>query len=1062
MSGQQIGAVVGGIIGAFFGMPQVGAAIGGMIGGWIAPTQVNGPHIGDGAAQSSAEGVPIPWIIGTAGWIQGNIVDKSPRREVKKTDDGKGSGTEVNTFEAHQDFVIMVCESSETRESLMTGVLMVRVDGKVVYDMRPESNFAADNAKFLKNHTFYDGNESQLPDPTAEAFPQNGVGNTPYYRGVYTVVCRDINLTQYGDRIPTYEFVMVGAGESSSVTTDEPLVPQLSQYADSTWPLVNADSEYVLSGTRGTETFVADTIAEILEHFRPMYGIDAPTARLYGYSAYSKWDSGLETYAYTAVLAQPSVVDNQYLTLVYNDYLPDHFDDFNDLGDSFSGACLFLPDGPDTYAGRNGVWVYKEPNVGPVTGPDTFFYYCAGATHRTRGRIPIHITVERKGIAPAVPTGDPCLLGVPVVLPDSPGMQINCAGVISPLPTYAVEAGTWRQLALADIDLVDDRLQFARFAQGPILPSSDPNFSNELFWTAAYDAAVADGKLPAGWTYSVQYPAGVSSAMVGTSTTDFVESDAVSVATAITRIAKRGGLTAVDIDVSEMTDMMLGYPITQSYNAADCIRPLMTGFKSYGSEYDAKIHFHKHGEEIEVVINPDDFIEGSDQSDESTREQSIEYPRLLSLTYIDPTQDYTARPQVDRRITPDIRAIGEESMQVPVVLMPDDARSLAAVGMKVSWARAQGTREFSVPYATDSGTYLGLVAGKPFALDGKRWVVKNLRLEDGEIHIEAVYDRQSAYTANVTATPALPPTAPPSGIGGVTLFAALNAGVMRDQDDRLGIYLAVAGILQGWPGCQIQVSADDQASWQVAVDRAFQASTMGYLTMPLPLAPASGDDVTNTLSVSVHGGELNSITRLQFLNEMNPCAIVKPGDAAECEILSFQSADETAPGEYDLTTLSRGGLSSGPAAHAAGARFVALDGVYFYEVPSAWIGRTLWFRAVTLGTSPDNNPAYPVLFNPVVSQTEWEPCYLSGQYVGSAFVASVVPRHRLGNDMNPVQSANFIGYRWNASDGTLTQTFDTVEPSRAFLPGDFTGPVTISVSQLNRFTGPGPSVSVTL
>lgn len=1005
-------------------------------------------------------------MIGTAGWLSPNIVDKSPRREVKKTDDGKGSGTEVNTFEAHQDFVLMVCESSETRDSLMTGVLMVRIDGKIVYDMRPDMNFGAENAKFLENHTFYDGNESQLPDPTAEAFPNNGVGNTPAYRGVYTVVARDINLTQYGDRIPAYEFVMVGAGESQEVTTESPLIPLLAGYRDAPWPLADEESDYTYQGMRNGVPFNAETIAEILEHFRADYGPGAPTAQYYGYSAFSTYDSGLATLSYTPVLAQPTVVDNQYVTLVYNDYLPDHFADFDDLGDSFTGACAYLPDGPDTWAGRNGVWVYKEPNVGPVTGPDTFFYYCAGATHRTRGRYPIYITVSRKQLAPVVPSGDPCLLGTPVILPDAPGMQIDCDGVVSPMPTYSVESGTWKQLALADINLVDSRLQFTRDAQGPILPSTDPNYSNSAFWIAAYNAAVSAGDLPAGWTYTVQYPTVVLSALIATTTVESLQTDTVGVDTAITRIALRGGLTADDLDVVEMSPAnlgksLLGYPIMQPYNGADCIRPLMTAYTSYGSEYDAQLHFHGHGEVIEVVVDPEDFIEGS-ETDKATREQAIEYPRLISVTAIDPTQDYTARPQTERRITPDVRAIGEQTIQIPIVLDPDHQRQLASIAMKVAWARAQGSREFSVPYV-QGDEYLHLVAGKPFALDGKRYIAAEYGLEDGEIKIKGLYDRQSAYTSNVTATPAPTPTPPPSNIGGVTLFAALNAGVFRDQDDRVGIYIAVAGILPQWPGALIQWKLDTDSDWTTAIASATQASTMGYLTAPLPLAPASGDDVTNTLSVAVHGGELNSITRFQYLMEGNPYAIITNETNGECELGQFQYADETAPGEYDLTTLVRGGLNTTPAAHAQGARFVFLDSVYFLEIPSAWIGRTINIRPVTFGTIPDNNASYSIVFDPAVSQTEWQVGALSYTEASGTISLVITPRHRLGNDATPIASTNFIGYQIEVEDDAdQYNAFTSTTPTVSIDISTLTTPVTITVSALNRITGPGPSMSIVI
>ena len=296
----------------------------------------------------------------------------------------------------------------------------------------------------------------------------------------------------------------------------------------------------------------------------------------------------------------------------------------------------------------------------------------------------------------------------------------------------------------------------------------------------------------------------------------------------------------------------------------------------------------------------------------------------------------------------------------------------------------------------------------------------------------------------------------------MTLFAALNAGVFRDQDDRVGLYVAVAGILESWPGCLLQWKLDTDSDWQTAIASMTQASTMGYLTAPLPLSPASGDDVTNTLRVSVHGGELNSITRQQYLMERNPYAIVTDEVTGLCELGQFQFSDETAPGEYDLTTLVRGGLNTTPAAHDQGARFVFLDSVYFLEVPSAWIGRTINLRPVTLGTSPDNNASYSILFDPAVSQAEWKPGWLEATDDGTTLTATVTPRHRLGNDLTPIASANFTGYRWTATDGTVTQTLETVGPSIPITLADFTGPITISVAQLNRITGPGPSLSIVI
>lgn len=910
--------------------------------------------MGDQADQSSQEGQPIPWVLATCGWLQGNIVDKSKVREVKKTDDGKGSGTEVNTFEAHQDFCIMICESSEHRESLMVGVLIVKVDGKIVYDMRPESNFSADNAKFLKNHTFYDGNEAQLPDPTMEALPHNGVGNTPYYRGVFTMVARDINLSQYGERIPVYQFVMVGEGDSVTEVDTELAVPRYGRFQNAPFPLADQESMYLYKyhwtdqDGEGHDSPVLESIEECNDHFLANVGIPAPT-NFVGYSANSNGNAGAYTtgsdITTSLVEEQQDVTEIASLVLLYQWFMPS---DWNGAAPNSSCSLAIA----DVWRGlKNGTIVKR------VTGFQTellTFQNCGDGTYSI-GYYPYCIQVLPKRAPPSEsPVGDPCALGVPVKLPGSPGFNVDCEGLIRPEPIVEAVTGDFRVLQVEEFETVDGNNFYTQRTRGPVLliPSSD---NTEAFWTAAYEASLASGESPPGWTYPADYPATVLSGIYElTYETTTLSTDTLGLDTSIIRICKRGGLTADDIDVADMDQQVMGYMITQPYTGADSIRPLMTAFKSYGSEYDAQIHFHKHGEDASLVIDPQDIIQGTEESDKSIREQQVEYPRIYSITYIDATQDYTARPQVDRRISSDIRAIGEIQTQIAVVLPPDYARQLANVGMKVNWARAVGSREFSVPYA-GYDVYLQMVAGKPFAMDSQRRISSEISLQDGEIQIKGLYDRQSAYTSDIQATPSLPPTPPPSNVGGVTLFEAMNLPRLRSVDNVPGMYIAVAGLLDIWPGCLLQMSTDDGASWTTAIGSMTQTSTLGYLNA------AIGVLTTDTLSVSVHGGELNSITEATLATGGNPSAVVTAGIA---EILQFQNADEIEPDNYNLTNLPRGRLTTMAAPHYAGDRFVLLTDVYFLPLDITLAGQQILFRPVTFGTAPESNAIYEVTFLP--------------------------------------------------------------------------------------------------
>lgn len=208
-TGSEIGGILGGAIGFIAsGFNPVGAQygflIGSAIGSYLAPTKINGPRLGDGQRQTSLDGQPIPWVLGTAP-IVGTIAQASETRQIKIKDSGKGS-PEVSHYEKVQDFAIVICESCSLRDSAMLACLMVIQDGKLVYDVRPESTMMDDSMKWVRNITFQYGAENQLPHPVMEM--DTGVGNTAAYRGVATMIADGFNITQAGGRIPVFQFVM--------------------------------------------------------------------------------------------------------------------------------------------------------------------------------------------------------------------------------------------------------------------------------------------------------------------------------------------------------------------------------------------------------------------------------------------------------------------------------------------------------------------------------------------------------------------------------------------------------------------------------------------------------------------------------------------------------------------------------------------------------------------------------------------------------------------------------------------------------------------------------------
>ena len=150
-----------------------------------------------------------------------------------------------------------------------------------------------------------------------------------------------------------------------------------------------------------------------------------------------------------------------------------------------------------------------------------------------------------------------------------------------------------------------------------------------------------------------------------------------------------------------------------------------------------------------------------------------------------------------------------------------------------------------------------------------------MRVERNRIVIErAVYDRASAYYSEAVGVEGIQRPPPVSSVRGPTASAVMNAPVLRDQDDRAGIYWAAAGYLPGFRGALLQMSRDG-TTFENGPEIT-NVSTMGLLTADLPSASAYGQDNTNTLRVKMYPGgkDLDSTTYDGLIAEDNVAAIL--------------------------------------------------------------------------------------------------------------------------------------------------------------------------------------------
>jgi putative tail protein len=964
MSGQQWGTAVGYVVGAYFGNPQLGAVIGGMIGGAIDPTKLSGPRLTDGMQVTAQDGIQNPWGFGTfaVGCNIGNAFDLV---EHKHKDDGKGSGVENTTYSYSRSYGLLICRGKRRADGTydpIAGILRATHNGKVVYNVAPDATTEqlAQNSKFLKKYKFYLGGEDQLPDPTLESYL--GVNNVSAYRGQVYMVATDEDQQQHGS-IGQWEFVVSMEGAVDPSVDDNYYPGRLAGFVDGPQVLADSEENYNLRGYRAGVEVIGDTIAEILAAFQTSYppGI-LPGVRL-GYSAYAQEStSPAVTYPYSEIEDQPTIVDNAFATIVFNDFAPDEY--VNAAAPDF---CPIIPNpgagslSPTSYGDTKGVVAWKNGDGVSYLGYPVYVY-CIGddtPAPAVTGPEPVLIQAERKRVGP--PAGGP---PGSVPMPGLPDYYVTQDGQVVLVPGYVEVAGDFRVLSLAsELTMVDDRLQYAYYEQGPALPITSPNYDNETFWTDHYDAAVLAGDLPAGWVYGVDYPTNTDSVFTGAPLdAATLNRDKIVLAEIVAECCRRSGLENSDFDVSQLTDELDGFKVAVETSGEAVISGLMQGFFFDCGEWDDKLRFIKRGGDVVGELTVDDLAERDGPAIEETQVQEVELLRKVSVKAMDPDAGYVETTQVSERRTSTIDAKGEQTLNLAIVADKDTQARIADKRQKVAWSEL---RRFglTLPYTLAKYTVtdiVGLTDKK-----GRRQRVRFMEASEdtGRIDIsEAMLDRQNAYTSNVEGVQKSPPTNTSPGLIGPTYFWAGNLPSLRTKDNVPGMYIAACGYLSAWGGAEIQLSTDGGESFQV-VATIIQPSTMGSLT-------ANCTDSDEPIEVFMNSGTLSSITETQMANRQNAFAITTGGIS---ELGQFKTATLDTPRNYDLTDIIRGGLGTTPAAHVTGDPFVMVATAIFLPLDISLSGKTLIFKAVSLGTSSDDAEEYPVVFNPLFTSVVIDP-----------------------------------------------------------------------------------------
>lgn len=1063
------GAVVGFIYGGAQGA-QWGWMIGSTVGGVVDPQIIHGPKLGEIPAQQSQEGGPRPIVLGRSAPIAGCVIAEAPPVIDTQTSSGKG-GPKYKTEVVYRTYAIGICEGP------IGGIERVWRNGKKVYDIADEEfTAAADisvtehvarfvlnssttpsrNELFLEKARFFLGTYDQSASPDLEAV--FGAGTTAAHRGTAYMVIVDEDTTDIGGAIPQWTF-QVGGNNAPA---------QIIYTADDVWEkpagLISITVTAIGAGggggsgrrgyTNGTNgggggggggkssaTILAADLAATETVTVGQGGAGAPgttVATSFTEDGTKGTDGGDSSFGshVTAGGGLGGAGGNQGSTAP----------SLSAPARGFGGSGTDADGGDGGYStGVTGTYFDGNPSTGGGGGGGAG----GGRTVQFADNIPS--TDGGNG-----DTADEDNAG------GSAGGRAVAGGNGTSSSAYHGGGGgaggggnTW----------ISDPV-----TSGPA-GAPGGGGGNRGGGGGGGGCGQSQNNAGSGGFSLIQSGAGGDGGDGVVIVDQVVEATVgMTLREMVSTIVERAGIPSTRYSVSALPDVTVpGLTIINTYQAVQALQALEEIYLFDHVYFDSVLYFVPRGGDSVATITEDDMVdedaEIEEHVSESARADALGIPRLLHLDYHDADSTSLDSGKQTSERWGDRRAVGESTMQTPVLADATTIARAVDVAHKTLIERVKGSLRFSLP---EKWAYL--IPTNPIIVQWKgrseRAVIGTLKQCDGYQTYECQRDRQSAYTSVVEAIPLPEAESVPSTVPGPTVIVPLDIQLVRDTDDSLGVglYIAVAGLLEGWPGASVELSYDGGANYidaETVVPGS--AATIGYLKSALGNHPAGYPDVTNTCKVRIasYGKSLSGTTLAGMLNRTNLAAIGSLSTG--WEIVNFADVEATTDDDLQISYLLRGRKGSTARHHTADEFFVLLEraNVVFVPLQLADLGRTLTFRATSFGTASSTGTVVSIDLA-CLAQTEQAPANVQAHRSGSDAVVSWLGVGRLGGGGVVAQGQNFTGYRVSFTDGVTTITQDTTAETITQDVSSLAGTITIAVSQLNSLTGAGPSTEVSL
>lgn len=236
-------------VGTYLG-GSLGGALGSLVGQSIdqqllGPGMRKGPRLGDLSVQTSSYGSAIPRIYGKMR-VAGTVVWATDLKEEEAVQGGGKSGPEQLTYLYTANFAVALSSRP------IVGVGRIWADGKLIRG-------ADGDFKVRTKFRLQTGSEDQPVDPLMASVET--ISDTPAYRGLALAVFEDLELAEFGNRIPVLTF---------EVEADDADVPLHQLLDDASGGIIAAGDVQPIPGFAAHGSSIGDSLRELIN----LTGID--------------------------------------------------------------------------------------------------------------------------------------------------------------------------------------------------------------------------------------------------------------------------------------------------------------------------------------------------------------------------------------------------------------------------------------------------------------------------------------------------------------------------------------------------------------------------------------------------------------------------------------------------------------------------------------------------------------------------------------------------------------------------------------------------------------------